>query len=166
MRNNNKWNDLKTSLKTVLDKISISSKKHLVSIINFSSEALLEYINANPNQINISSLNLMGKGTDFGKVLTETLCLLQNDKSNLNVALIFMTDGEAKYPENEIKALKTFIENNFKTKTFKFYGLGFECKNETLGKITQEFGGESQFANDGQELKNKYCEIFTKSLQK
>ena len=141
----NKWNELKSSLKSVLEKISSSSNQHLVSIINFSDSAFCEYKMANPDSINLPSLTFTGGGTDFGNALNEAVNLMQQDNSNLNIVLSFMTDGEDSYPSNEIQSMKKYVNSNLTNRTFKFYGLGFMCENENVVKMAKEFGGETTY---------------------
>ena len=159
-----KWNDLKDSLRNVLGEISVSSKEHIISIINFSGTANCELKKQNPNTVNIPGLSFMGGGTNFGVAFEEAITLLQNDNSKHNIRMIFMTDGRASYPENEIIELKKLIATFSQNKNFKFYGLGFQCSSPEFDRIVKELGGEMKFAQDGAELKMKYMEIFTRSL--
>ena len=161
-----KWNDLKDSLRNVLGEISASSQEHIVSIINFSGTANCEFKRQNPNTINIPGLSFMGDGTNFGVAFKEAINLLENDNSKHNIRMIFMTDGNSSYPQDEIYILKTLISRPafYQKKNFKFYGLGFQCSSPEFDRIVKEFGGEMKFAKDGEELKMKYMEIFTRSL--
>lgn len=161
-----RWRDLKNSLKNVIAKISDDSKDNFISIINFSSNAILEYKYDSPDSIDTERLSFFNDGTNFSSAFQTAYLLMKNHDNRLNTYLIFMTDGNGQYPENEIKEINKLVQSNsFSNVKFKFYGLHFKEKGDVLRKIVENLNGEFKFAIDGEELKKRYVEIFTNSLE-
>ena len=166
-----KWQDLKKSIKDVLSQISDNSKDHLVSIINFSTKAIIEYKYQKSDIIDVESLTFFkGDGTNFCAVFDEAVLLMDNDVSDFSTFMVFMTDGQGSYPEEQIKKMKSIATSlKFLKNQFKFFGLVFNAGKQedekTMKRIVLELGGEIKFAINGEELKKRYAEIFTKSLE-
>jgi len=107
----NFWDELKNKLKEILAKISQISKYHEISIINFSSSAIVECKNKDPNTFNLNELTFYGRGTCFKKAFSKAFILLkdevvapsmilQNKQNYKEKVLIFMSDGQDKFVKN------------------------------------------------------------------
>jgi hypothetical protein len=123
-----RWTDLKKSLKETLGKISSMNRDNKVSIINFSSIAQIAYENTPANSISVDVLNFSRGGTDFPKAFAAGFELMKKVKQE-NIVLIFMTDGEAGYPTEEICDIKRYLGSSefLKLKIkFSFNAIGFK----------------------------------------
>jgi len=179
-----RWDELKVSLKTTLGKISFMNPNSSVSIINFSSEACIAYKNAPANSISVDVIDFYCRGTNFSTAFAAGFELLKEEKQN-NIVLLFMTDGEAPYPTEEINSIKTYISSSQFTDLgikFSFNGIGFKIKKpkvvnsifknslkltyddpkSVLDKLVADLGGTHYFADSGAELTKTYIEILNK----
>lgn len=64
-----KWMDLLGALKKNLGVVHSQNKNNKVTIINFSSRAMVEYSNMPADKIPVDSLTFQGGGTDFEAAL-------------------------------------------------------------------------------------------------
>ena len=162
----NKWASLQLSLKNVFSQISEVSNRHLVSVINFSSKAIIEIKNSEANSVDTERLTFFGGGTNFSSAFEEAFTILTKDDSNSYPILIFMTDGEGNYPNVEINKIEKLIKSSkFNDRKFQFYGLEFEAQSDIVKTIVEKLEGELKFAVGEEDLKMRYVEIITKSLE-
>lgn len=136
-----KWDELKIALAGFLDKINADNPEHRVSVIYFSnySDVAMKYVLPNEASKNLSKIPFIGKSTDFGGPLLDTLSLIQ--QYPMSSTLIFMSDGIAAYPKSAVERLKRTL-----THKIWVYVIGIECSaNSALEKIRDEFSGKSHF---------------------
>lgn len=158
-----KWNDLLASLKKTLGKVHTLNENNKVTIINFSSQALVEYSGASPDSINVNSLKFQGGGTDFHRALLTALDHIKVIKHN-EITMVFMTDGEACYPTSAVTSLKQYIQSPNFNKKFSFYGIEFKCTTNVIKQLVSELGGNTYFAEDAEGTTSAYFEILDKDL--
>ncbi len=166
------WNDLKASLNKSLGKIVASGQHHRVSIINFSWKTSIAYAEAPANEISVDTLGFFWGSTNFSRAFEAASELIQKTKQN-DIALIFMTDGVADYPTNQLNAIKDYLASasflNLNIK-FSFDAIGFNHDDKQhltkgmLDNLVKDLGGKSYFASNETELTNTYTEILNKNL--
>lgn len=94
------------------------------------------------------------KGTSFGEGLKRTRELVEREprETRGNVAVVFMSDGEADFPEEEINDLRTRYAQDF----VAFWTIGFGNKQfDVLKKMAECLivcNGEFKKAIDAEEL--------------
>ena len=147
------WPELINKMKEILIRISQISKYHEISIINFSSTAIIECRNKDPNTYNMHELTFNGSGTSFKNAFSKAFELLteQMIKRKKKQILIFMSDGKDEYPEKEISLLQ-HVE-------FEFYCISLVEKNNIMKKISDKLKGNMQFAENPEKYKKICFEI-------
>ena len=159
----NLWVELKIKMKEILLKISEISKYHEISIINFSSSAIIECKYKDPNTFDVNNLTFQNGGTSFEKAFSQAHGLLTNIFPKFDLQswkgmamknkfkkqiLIFMSDGKGKFPQKEIHLLKEI--------KFDFYSISFKNDNKIMSQICKELGGKMHFA-ENPEVYKKIC---------
>jgi hypothetical protein len=156
-----KWDDLKASLRNTLGSIHSLNQNNKVTIINFSYSPIMDYQDTPPNKISVDVLRYQGGGTDFAAAFKAGLDQMKSITQN-DIVLVFMTDGEDSYPQNEITQIKSYVQSsNFKNLgiKFDFSALGFQCSSNILVKMAGELGGTTKFAHDRTQLTKAFIEI-------
>lgn len=179
-----RWKCLIKTVEQFLDDRS-KSKCDIVTVICFGTEATVEIaassINGELTQglIDFENVNKKtGSATNYAKAVTCLNGVLEQqigeEKSDdRKFAIVFMSDGEASLPANEIEILK-----GHKAKILKFWTVGFNNKNnydnviksaimsmkkgerfEVLKNIANEMEGEFKMPSDPIELQIAYSEI-------
>lgn len=164
MLSNDKWSEL---IKSVSNFFDIRSKEgslnDLVSIIYFSVSAttILENSLIYPNLIKELSDPSYGRGTNFSAALNRVIQIIEGNSSNFQkFGVVFMSDGKASYPKQEIELIKAKYLNSI----YKFWTIGYG-KNENFDVLKQMlrelYGTEKNFRNPTEpiELLNIYVEI-------
>jgi len=158
------WEDLKVALKATLASINTLNKDNKVTIINFSSSVYIDYENMPPNFVNVDCLRFQNHGTNFAAAFKTGLEQIKLITGN-DISLVFMTDGEDSYPQNEIAQIKRYIEGQtFKDLNikFEFNALGFRCSSTILSDMAKELGGTTYFPHDRAQLTKSFIEILNK----
>jgi hypothetical protein len=82
-------------------------------------------------------LKFRGGNTSFGPPLMDAMKIMEKYDSTCDAFIIMLyTDGEAKYPKEEILKLKDLKIN------FKFYGLCEGLATKDFSKMTIDLGGQ------------------------
>jgi hypothetical protein len=125
MNEKNKWPDLMKSVRSFLELCQNSSlSDDLISIILFSSKATLEVSSSSvyPELIDELRNPSYGGGTYYDIALQ--LCIKTLRRSNSSThkyAIIFMSDGEADFPSNEMD----LIHDKYMDQILNFWCVGF-----------------------------------------
>ena len=85
----------------------------------------------------------------------------KNDKEAYS--MIFLSDGDAKYPQNAIAAIRSHI-SSLPSGKLEFTDLEFQCTSDSIKKMCSALHGKSKFIADGQQLKSAFYEIVTKKI--
>ena len=157
-----KWEDLKIALRNALSELQVRSRFNQVSVINFSSDSTIEVEFANPNDVNVDILQFKGKGTDFELALNSANHLLDKCTHNI-IDIIFMTDGEASFPEKGVKYINMFKNVNTKKKIL-FNTIEFQCNNGMMDRLNKALEGKKYCAQNGEQLMNVYREIVIRPI--
>ena len=156
------WSDLLKSVESFLKiRSSEGSLDDLVSIILFSNNATIEVSNSkiDPGLINNLRQPIFG-GTDYSTALQRCIQIIsQSSSSSHKYGVLFMSDGEAYYPTNEIKMIK----DNYLQNIYKFWCIGYRNDNFPILKnmLKELYGNEDNFKNplDLKDLVKTYIEI-------
>lgn len=165
MKLNNRWTSLMNTVENFLENRSRSTGD-VVTIICFGSHASVEVSGTTVRKELAQNLknfeyvnNKTGSATDYSKAVT---CLnrVLEQRNDEKFVIIFMSDGEAANPANEIEILK-----QQRAKIFKYWSVGFgnaAANFSILRSMATEMNGEFKDPSDAFELEKVYCEIARK----
>jgi Mg-chelatase subunit ChlD len=159
MGENEKWDECKKALKSACQEIEAANPRNRISIIMFSNQAQkTSNYHETPKKVIdlVKSLELVGGGTDFDNAFEGALECLKK-LTNKRVVMIFMTDGQAEYPDSGIKKIKEHIKE--KNIDFEFHTIGIECESDILKKIANELNGQTFFQVKKDQLVDTYNNI-------
>jgi uncharacterized protein with von Willebrand factor type A (vWA) domain len=111
------------------------------------------------NAVNLSNVTCTKNGTAFGPAFQLVNNVIQRSKeknSNLKHIIVFMSDGEATYPDNELNMLEPMLDNQIKE--FWTVALG-QCSMPILEKINYKMKGIFKQLKDSNELSQAFAEI-------
>ena len=157
-----KWSELLEALKQNLGVVHSQNKNNKVTIINFSSRAMVEYSNMPANKIPVDSLTFQSGGTDFEAALQAGLKEMQKDTQE-RYSVIFLSDGECLYPNTAISKIQKHVAT-LSSEQFEFTGLEFQCKCDSIKQMCTALNGKSVFVADGAKLQSAFYEIITKKI--
>jgi uncharacterized protein with von Willebrand factor type A (vWA) domain len=157
------WDSLLQAVRSFVElklKTKAQNVEHTVSCIVFSSNAQIEFSQQSLATQLFDNIRFTHGGTVFTSPLRKVIELLDNcTVQSLNV-VVFMTDGDAEYPTDELATLK---KPEYWGKIDMFWAVlfGTEDKRGTLKKITQAFKGKGQYQNPMgvNDLISEYIEI-------
>ena len=138
-----KWNKVKEALRDTLAMISGPSKQNQVSIVNFASKAIIEYNRVDPATVPVDSLTFQSGGTNLKNAFSQVYQIFQTENGKF-IHCIFMSDGMASYPENEISKIKELQNQKEPNTTFQFNAIVFDFgqkDEELIKKICLNLGG-------------------------
>ena len=107
------------AFKNVLDKIVKHEKNggnSYVTIINFEQNQRIIYERVKPSAVEMQKISYSGGGTSFNPVFDKVAEITDKTINREKIVFVFMTDGYANYPENEVGKLQTIMKahpNNF-----------------------------------------------------
>ena len=112
-----------------------------MSVINFSSDAQKgSSYHQDPKKLEKNlELKQIGQGTDFGKAISAALEAMKSLTSK-DFVIIFMSDGEALYPDDELTEIKAWLKND--NRKLEFFVIGFECTSNVLSNMCSALGGK------------------------
>ncbi|CAF1183940.1 unnamed protein product [Adineta ricciae] len=158
------WNALMQAVKEFIRIRIDCGAADRITIIVFASAAKYAMFNVESKAVDIGKIQFTGGGTDFTKAFDlvvktiETIPLptsTANATQNLSFIIIFMTDGQANYPENELNKLLTM-----RTKINQFWTVTFgNAQMDLLKKINDKMGGTFKELKTLEELISVYAEI-------
>lgn len=157
------WVALMKSVKDFLKVRSADgSPDDRASIVYFSSDASIVVANSPVCPALISELPPQtGGGTNYSEALQKVIQIMsQKNDSNLKYGIVFMSGGEAGYPDTEIKSIKA----NYLDLIYKFWTIGYGESNDfsILKQICRELYGNEEFFKNPTDpiiLQNAYVEI-------
>ena len=88
-----------------------NSENCQVSVLVFSDECSVHCLRVRPSQMN-KNITYPSGGTDFQKPFSLSYELMKQDVTKFITKFIFMTDGYAPFPAEEIKQIK-LLQNNY-----------------------------------------------------
>ncbi|CAF2083948.1 unnamed protein product [Rotaria magnacalcarata] len=119
-----KWNDLMKAVKEFLKLRNALKVQDRITIIVFSERTEIVYSDERIQDINVDRILYHGGGTSFhfafecvNKCITQTKQKILPNSVYANCAIIFMSDGAAPYPENELN----LILNDYDTIIKRFW---------------------------------------------
>ena len=156
-----RWKELCQSLKKTLQRAEEQNPENKMTIINFSSRAIIEVEDQEPGSINIDALSFQGQGTCFETAFANGFEIIKRITLN-DIVFLFMTDGKANYPTASLNLIKNYIKGpDFQSMNikFNFHAIGFHCRSDILKQIAVEMEGATHFAQDEVSLTETYIEI-------
>ncbi|RNA20096.1 von Willebrand factor type A domain containing [Brachionus plicatilis] len=162
MNSNYKWNEL---MKSVSNFLKIRSREvslnDLISVVYFSVRAhtVIASSKIYPELVDELPLPSFGGDTNYSAALQNVTEIIQKSATNERFGIVFMSDGMADYPGQEINHIKSKFLNSI----YKFWAIGYgNCNFEILKKMLKElYGNEDNFKNPTEpiQLSNIYAEI-------
>jgi len=158
------WKDLLDGVKEFI-KIRIDSESpDRMTVIVFDSHASYAFFDEDVKSINIDKINFTGGGTNFSNAFDLVIKTIENTQFQSSIfdrfghsdyIIIFMSDGKANYPYNQMKTLSTMksMINQFWTVT-----LGDTDMN-VLQKINNKMDGTFKELKDSADFVYVYAEI-------
>ena len=159
-----KWNDLFKSVSNFFKlRSQVGSQSDKVSVIYFSVKASIVIQSSSISEKLYEDFPdpSFGGSTNYSAALERMIQIFENEKlkEQSKFAIVFMSDGKASYPANEVKIIK----DKYLDRIFKFWAIGYGNENfSILRKMLNElFGNDNGFKNPQQslELENVYIEI-------
>jgi len=156
-----KWKELLEALEGTLGQILKMNPKNKVAIVNFSSDAFVEYEGVTADKINVSDLAFQNENTNFRQALIEVIKIIKKylmKGLKQPYSIIFLSDGDGNYPEGQISELKK-LKSTLGPENFEFTGLKFQCTSDSIDRMCQALDGKDVFAADGSQLKAAFYEV-------
>ena len=163
-------NDLLNGVNEFLKYRSVKNSADRITILVFSTVTKTEYFNKTISEIKLSRINFPGGGgTDFTDAFATVHRIIKRAEeqtpnsissstgnAKTDYAIIFMSDGQADYPHDELTAL--LISYKSQIKRFWTVALGLR-KMDILEKINNTMIGLLLNIKDSSELFKTYAEI-------
>ena len=150
--NGSRWTSLLSAVKQFL---SITAGKGYVSIITFdgSSKILIEHQPIDP--ILVNNIPYTGGGTVFANPMEDAYKLMKKyaDKVEEAIYFLFMSDGGAEYPVDQINKINSL------TLPPQFYAIAFPSVNSQLQQIANGLKGVTKTAVSEEMLLDTYSKI-------
>jgi uncharacterized protein YegL len=167
--NGQPWKDLLDAVKKFLDVRRTTNSVDRISILVFSSYAKTVYLNETTSNIDLSTITFPGGATNFANAFTvvhsiirsaeeQTFNIASNriNNSQIGYAIVFMSDGQADYPQKELTALLT--DYKMQIKRFWTVKLG-QTKMDILEKINKTMDGFFFDVKNSSDLLETFAEI-------
>jgi uncharacterized protein YegL len=155
------WTSLQQSFSAYLNVLKTNgSSSDVVSVIQFDASAriIAEFL---PVDAAASlSLTMKGGGTQFGPALSEAIDLLRRDSRNLDIVLVFMTDGENGDGDTPVSILKELCRQ-FASRNPKFNAIGFTNQPASLVRMVAAVAPDGVLydAKDAVQLQARFVEV-------
>ncbi|CAF0977529.1 unnamed protein product [Didymodactylos carnosus] len=154
------WQDLLAAVKEFLRRRQdlIGVQDH-ITIITFTNKAHLVYFDKEIKDVNVDTVQFGGFTTDFCAAFTQVNQCIQNSRRadlDLKYAVIFMTDGNTIYPEQELNLLSS--THGVVIKQFWTLALG-HAKIDVLNRINEKMNGTYFDIEESSRLLDAYAEI-------
>ncbi|CAF1183919.1 unnamed protein product [Adineta ricciae] len=160
----NPWNALMQAVKEFIRIRIDCGAADRITIIVFASAANYAMFNVESKAVDSGKIQFTSGGTDFTKAFDLVVKTIENvplptstanAAQNLSFIIIFMTDGQASYPENELNKLLTL-----RTRINQFWTVAFGvAQMDLLKKINDKMGGTFKELKTLEELISVYAEI-------
>ena len=169
-----RWNDLIRAVETFIkSRISMKTNDRL-TIIVFADGTETPYENADLHTIEIEKIPFFDHlKTDFllaFKTLNECLTRSRKNSANTNYAIVFMSDGEGTYPEEEIDLLeKTHADVIKRFWTINLVGADADTNlsseatqsQKVFDQINEKMNGDMYLLRESSALISTYAEVAT-----
>jgi len=171
MSTNQRWDHLMDAVKEFLQGRETLKTKDLFTFITFSSTASAVFENKPLNEIDPTRLGSPNGGTSFKeafKCVKETIKKYKKDDGSdprqNNITILFMSDGEAAYPKEELEKLQ---EKKYKSNIKHLWTIAL-CEDGSqhkgvLEQINLAMDGSFYTAKQAAELVKIYAEIASNS---
>ncbi|CAF3072931.1 unnamed protein product, partial [Rotaria sp. Silwood2] len=144
--NGKPWENLLEGVKEFIKIRTDSNAADRMTIIVFDDNAKYAYFNVDIKTIDIIQIKFTNGLTDFGKAFDLVVKAIQDiqtpnsissSANSLDFTIIFMSDGQADYPDEQLETLLTM-----KTKIHQFWTVAFGyTQMDILEEINQKMGG-------------------------
>lgn len=176
----NRWKKVLETLEKLFDLITKSSKKHLVSILNFSKNAnfIVKY-KMEPSKKDLSNLTFLNNKSNYNDAFVKVISLIKENNQDIDLNTILMTAGEGSFPENSLNELNKLISEKKSIHSFKFFVIGFYeeldedfwsffgykyTNKNTVERIAKTLGAQLDTIKEENDLINKSSEIIQNSM--
>ena len=158
------WKDLLDGVKEFI-KIRIDSgSADRITTIVFSNTAKCVDFSVDIKRVDITKIQFIGDETDFSKAFelvfktmkgVQTQLSATNPDKDLEYIIIFMSDGQAPFPNNELETLLSM-----KTRINQFWTVALgNTQMDVLEQINQKMNGKFKELKDSADLVHVYAEI-------
>ncbi len=164
-----RWEDLLKAVQEFLTRRRELNTQDHVTIIVFSRAAKIKYFDYEIDKVDLTTIESSGGRTNFGaafKCVNDCIDRPKKDTSsntNNHYAIIFMSDGEAPYPEQELNQLLHAHDSVIK----RFWTVSLGDPNsvaaQILEKINEKMNGSFYDIEASNDLINAYAEIASSS---
>ncbi|CAF0730234.1 unnamed protein product [Adineta steineri] len=153
------WDNLLAACQVLIKaRVDGGTIDHL-TVITFNEKADLFCSDQPMKSVNISKVACTKKGTDFEPAFKLVYNVLESSKeknSSLKHVIVFMSDGEAEYPQAQLNLLKPMLDDQIKE--FWTVALG-TSRMEILEQINSKMKGTFKQLKDSSELSSAFAEI-------
>jgi uncharacterized protein YegL len=154
-----RWTNLLAGVNELITARKNNGADDRITIIIFSSKASFFCANKTMKEVDSTKIEFTDGGTSFGPPFDLVLKTLEKNstiKPNLKCIIVFMSDGEAEYPETQLNSLATKLDSEIKE--FWTVALG-KSEMAVLEKISKKMNGVYKQLKDPSELVQAYAEI-------
>jgi uncharacterized protein YegL len=139
-----------------------------ITIIVFSDFAQIAYFDEKITEVNVNTIEFPDGGTNFGSAficVNECINRCRTDITNRNhdYAIVFMSDGEDRYPEQELNQLLQAHDSVIK----RFWTMSLSDQNSSasqiLERINEKMNGSFYDIETSVDLIKAYAEIASSS---
>ena len=155
--NGQAWQNLLRAVRVFLQ---LRMERHMndrITIITFTSHANAIYFNQEIQNIDVNRIPYKGGNTNFSSAFKEVNeCIARSKTGDSKFAVVFMSDGQASYPETELNILSQ--SHGSILKRFWTLVLGSSQMN-VLEQINQKMNGRFIYIRESSLLIEAYAEI-------
>jgi uncharacterized protein YegL len=166
-----RWKHLMEGVQEFLTRRQALQTDDRISIIVFSDKIDIPYTDVKINEVDITKIKFLSGGTSFKSAfesvdtcITRSKRLMSLDSVHESIAIIFMSDGESDYPEQELN--KIIMAHDTVIKKFWTLALGDENhpSMEILKKINDKMNGSFFDIETSMDLARAYAEVATSTI--
>ncbi len=163
-----RWNDLMKAVQEFLTRRQKLNTNDRITIIVFSDFAQIAYFDEKITEVNVNTIEFPDGGTNFGSAficVNECINRCRTDITNRNhdYAIVFMSDGEDRYPEQELNQLLQAHDSVIK----RFWTMSLSDQNSSasqiLERINEKMNGSFYDIETSVDLIKAYAEIASSS---
>jgi len=158
------WNNLLDGVKEFIKIRMDSDLADRITIVVFDDNATYAFFNVDIKTIDITKIKFTNGSTDFGNAFNLVIRAMQsvqlpnsasNSAGDLEYIIIFMSDGQADFPNSQLETLLTM-----KAKINQFWTVALgKTEMDVLEQINQKMGGTFKELKDSADLVDVYAEI-------
>ena len=159
-----RWEDLIRAVQQFLIRRRELGVDDRISIIVFSTIARIVYLNERLDRINVTKIECIGQGTNFAVAFRAVKECIDQSRTNLQYAIVFMSDGEGVYPERELEQLRKTHAAVIKRFWTLSLGDSKPFTVDILEKINKKMNGSFYDVPASTDLIKAYVEVATKDI--